>query len=211
MVHCIITGFDPFGGAQTNPSQLAVERLNNAVTGSNGDAFAITKTVLTTCCNQAWKQVQEIRMQVPPNEHFFVLLAGVAEPRDVICLERFALNVRQYRLKDNCGHQWQDERIDETGPDAVRTTVLLPKMADELRDKGHFVEVSNYAGAFVCNETYYRAMRTWHDDPQCVGVLFVHFPGLDRYKVVAELQQDEDIIEAFRLFLEDVVRYVNIE
>jgi pyroglutamyl-peptidase len=209
-VRCIITGFDAFGGAEYNPSQLAVELLPDILPDST-PPIALTKAVLTTCCDEAWTLLQKEFAQVGEDERFLILLSGVAEARDTICLERFALNVRQYRLLDNRGHQWHEEHIDQQGPDAIRTALPLKELVADLHDKGYRVEISNYAGSFVCNETYYRAMRKWQKDKRCAGVLFVHLPSPARYGAAAQIEDDGEVIHTFRKFLEDIIRCVKWE
>jgi pyroglutamyl-peptidase len=206
-VHCIITGFDPFDGADSNPSQLAVESLPHVLSESE-PAVTLSRVVLTTCCDEAWTLLQKETAQLGANTRFFILLAGVAAAREAIYLERFALNVRQYRILDNRGHQWHDEYIEPKGPDALRTVAPLSEMVAKLREKGHLADISNYAGAFVCNETYYRAMYKWHPNPLCAGVLFAHLPSTEFYRQAMQLDNDEQVIQAYADALQEIVRGV---
>jgi pyrrolidone-carboxylate peptidase len=100
----------------------------------------------------------------------------MAGNRDRVCLERFALNARAYRIDDNKGHRWQEEYIDHKAPDALRCKLPLKQMVEELEANGISADISNYAGTFVCNETYFRAMQKWQQQPNCKGIIFVHVP-----------------------------------
>lgn len=171
----LITGFDAFDSADVNPSQQAVERLDVRLLRDAGVEAGVH--VLRTCCNEAWLKVQaEVSAMAAGGEEFAVVLTGFAGNRDRICLERFALNTRAYRIDDNNGHKWQEEHIDENAPDALRCKLPLFELAESLNSSGFAADISNYAGTFVCNETYFRAMQKWHDKPECKGVLFVHIP-----------------------------------
>jgi pyroglutamyl-peptidase len=179
VMHIIFTGFDAFDGSDVNPSQVAVERLDRGLLRDVGvphDVFEVTHT-LVTCCNEAWAKVQaEVRAVASKGEDFALILTGMAGNRDRICLERFALNVRAYRIDDNHGHRWQEEYIDSTAPDALRCQLPLFKIVEELEHNGVRADISNYAGTFVCNETYFRAMQKWQQLPNCKGIIFVHVP-----------------------------------
>jgi pyroglutamyl-peptidase len=186
----VITGFDPFNKSAVNPSQLAVEGLPDTIS-VNGTAAPVTKLVLPTCCGEAVDAVQAATQQLCTDEEFFVLLSGLADKRESISLERFALNVREYRIADNRGHRWQEEHLEPGAPDALRTSVPLGALAQHLQGLGYKCEISNHAGTFVCNETYFRALRQFGQMPACKGVLFVHFPRPRRYaKPVLDVPDD---------------------
>jgi pyroglutamyl-peptidase len=175
----LITGFDAFDTTDVNPSQQAVERLNEGLLRSAGVAEAvIAKThTLATCCNEAWCTVQaEVSALAAGGEEFAVLMTGFAGNRNKICLERFALNTRAYRIDDNQGHKWQEEYLDEKAPDAIRCKLPLFELMESLNGSGFQADISNYAGTFVCNETYFRTLQKWQDDPNCRGIIFIHVP-----------------------------------
>jgi pyroglutamyl-peptidase len=174
----LMTGFDAFEKADVNPSQLAIERVDEALLRAAGvpDGVEVKTDVLATCCNEAWHKVEAQVRAVPRGEDFAILLTGYAGNRNRVCLERFALNNRSYRIYDNKGHKWQEEYIDKDAPDALRSKLPLPDLVQELENQGIAADVSNYAGTFVCNETYFRAMQKYNENPRCKGVLFVHVP-----------------------------------
>src|SRR6185437_13907755 len=103
----ILTGFDPFDGAEMNPSQLAIERIRE-VTSHDSQPIAAEKVVLSTCCDEAWSLLQKEVAQIPQGERFAIVMAGLAQTREAISLERFGLNVRTYRVADNRGHRYDE-------------------------------------------------------------------------------------------------------
>lgn len=221
-MHFVITGFDAFESAEVNASQQAVERVDQGLLKRVGapDVGIVTHT-LATCCNDAWDAMRAQVGRVSERENFAVVMAGLAGNRNRICLERFALNVRSYRIFDNRGHRWQEEYIDEKAPDALRCKLPLFDLAQHLNDNGLMSDISNYAGSFVCNETYFRTMQKWHDEPRCKGVIFVHFPNPVDYvgtnpdaKVPADLDEmaqiTEKALDAYAVSIAEIVKFIAV-
>jgi pyrrolidone-carboxylate peptidase len=55
--------------------------------------------------------------------------------------------------------------------------VAIETIAKTMNRKGYPTEVSNHAGTFVCNETYYRALSICQKLRRDANVLFVHIPS----------------------------------
>ncbi|HEY9713475.1 MAG TPA: hypothetical protein V6C72_08385, partial [Chroococcales cyanobacterium] len=118
-----------------------------------------------------------IHEQLSAREFDILLALGLAGERPRITLERFALNIRDYfGNKDNLGHSWRGQYIELGGPEALRTNVPLLELEEHLTELGFLVGVSNYAGSFVCNEVYYRAMAYQQSHARLKYVLFMHLP-----------------------------------
>lgn len=203
----ILTGFDPFDGAEMNPSQQAIERIRE-VTSHDNQPIAADKVVLSTCCDEAWSLLQKEVARVPQGERFAIVMAGLAQTREAISLERFGLNVRTYRVADNRGHQHDEEHINKDGAEAIRTTVPVGDLRANLEAKGYHVEVSNHAGSFVCNETYYRALAKWQGAKSCAAVLFVHVPLPEKYAEKAGTDAETDVIDVYARAIEDICGFI---
>ena len=177
----IITGFQPFGSHKHNPSQEAVQALPESVKFNDNSATArVAKLILPVCCLEAF-QVLSPLVAESLNEPFALILCGLSYPRNIISLERFALNVRDFRMPDNNGHNLDEEYIIPEGPEALRSKVPLIELNDEINRSGYACEISNHAGTFVCNETYYRSLFSWQEHNNCRGILFVHVPPYESY------------------------------
>lgn len=205
-MRCIVTGFDGFGGLDENPSSLAVQLLPDYV--ESGEVrVQITKATLPTCCEDAWEKLSEL-IQAGDGP-LLLLLTGVAQTRTRIGLERFGLNIRDYRIPDNQGHQWVDSKIVEGGPDAIRTNLRLPAFQTQLMQEKIHCEVSNHAGSFVCNDLYFRALHRWQSDD--VTVLFVHVPRtFDYKKEEAATEPPDEEAEESRKVLSEYARAIEI-
>lgn len=188
ILRVLLTAFDAFDSADVNPSEQAVQLLQQRLgetpvpPSDDGefrlpDAVNIQTEVLVTCCDDAWQKLDRAAQAIPQDESFAIVMAGLAGNRTRICLERFALNVRSYRVDDNNGHRWQEEYIDKNAPDALRCRLPLFDLCDHLNRNGLMADISNYAGSFVCNETYFRAMQKWGSSSRCQGIIFIHVPN----------------------------------
>src|SRR5258708_213223 len=116
-LHCLITGFDAFANHSFNPSQAIVQSMPDGLQLRKREAVvSVEGLVLPTCGDLAWKLLKKRLEKVPKGAHSIVILMGLAAKRSVITLERFALNVRDYRVKDNNGHNFTGDEITRSGP-----------------------------------------------------------------------------------------------
>ncbi|HEY9786259.1 MAG TPA: pyroglutamyl-peptidase I [Candidatus Obscuribacterales bacterium] len=171
----LITGFDAFDKHRSNPSELLVGTLSETLTEKGKDSVIIETLVLPTCCNKAWSKLRR-RLNSANGDYSTIIMTGLAHTRTKLSLERFALNIRDYRVKDNGGHQFDDVKIERRGPDALRTIAPLAVLKAALNRKGFPCDISNHAGTFICNEIYYRALFHQLQVGSDAPVLFVHIP-----------------------------------
>lgn len=164
----LITGFDPFGGAQINPAWEAVKALPEKI-----GPFRLYKLEIPTVFGLAGQRVLQAAQVIGPK---VILCVGQAGGRGAITPERIAINVRDARIPDNQGNQPLGERIDPDGPAAYFSTLDVKAMAQAIEAAGFPAAVSNSAGAFVCNDTLYTLLR--HFDRSDTRVGFVHVPWL---------------------------------
>ena len=164
----LITAFDPFGGSEVNPSQLAVEALPDEVAG-----FRLKKLVIPTVFGAGADLALAAAEEFAPD---VVLCIGVAEGREAVTPERIAVNIRDARIPDNAGNQPKGAFVSAEGPAAYFATVPVEAMAEAIRKAGIPAAVSNSAGAFVCNDVMYTVLH--HYDGTAVRAGFVHVPAL---------------------------------
>ena len=164
----LITGFDPFGKDTINPSWEAVQRLPDVV----GD-FMLCKLQIPTVFGKAANCVLQQAETFQPD---VILCVGQAGGRGAVTPERIAVNIRDARIADNAGAQPQDELVVPDGPAAYFATVPVVKMADAIQKIQLLADVSNSAGAFVCNDVLYTLLHHYHGTATKVG--FIHVPYL---------------------------------
>ena len=143
----LVTGFDPFGGEQINPSIETVKRLPDKIVGAD-----IIKLEIPTVCHKALEVIEEAIIQYDPD---VILSVGQAGGRTDITVERIGINVDDFRIPDNEGNQPIDKPIYPEGPDAYFVKVPIKAMVERIREKNIPASVSNSAGTFVCNHVIY--------------------------------------------------------
>ncbi len=164
----LITGFDPFGGQDVNPSREVIRLLPDRI----GD-FVLCKLELPTVYGLAARTVLEAAAKFDPD---VILCLGVAAGRTAVTPERIAVNIRDARIPDNTGNQPRGERVAADGPAAYFATAPVDVMTQKILEAGLPASISNSAGTFVCNDLLYSLLHHFHDTQTAVG--FIHVPAL---------------------------------
>ena len=168
MKKLLITGFDPFGGADINPSWETIRRLPDQI----GD-YLLHKLEIPTVFGAAAETVLATAKDIAPN---VILCIGQAGGRAAITPERIAVNIRDARIPDNAGNQPQGESVIATGPAAYFSTLNPELIRSAICNAGIASIVSNSAGAFVCNDTLSTLLHHYANTTVQVG--FIHIPYL---------------------------------
>ena len=164
----LITGFDPFGGEKVNPAWEAVKRLPDRI-----GELDVYKMEIPTVFGLAAERVLARAEEVCPD---VILCIGQAGGRSAVTPERIAVNIRDGKIADNAGNRPVGECVVPDGPAAYFATVPVREMADAICAAGLPGQVSNSAGAFVCNDTLYQLLHHYAGTDVKVG--FVHVPWL---------------------------------
>jgi len=176
-MRCLITGFDAFDKFAVNPSEELVNRLPDAIKVSK-DWLNLDHLVLPCSNKKMWRQLNNAVGS--KKEPLILIMTGLASDRDKLCLERFAVNINDYRIPDNDGHKPTDTPIVAGGPAGLSPQLPLLRLEKRLSQKGLNIDISNYAGAYLCNEIYYKALSTWQK-PGKTAILFLHIPHPKQY------------------------------
>ena len=166
----LVTGFDPFGEAELNASELVVTALSDL-----NDPGVVT-AILPTSYRRAEERMDQLLRTHHPN---LVLMLGLAGDRTRICLEQVALNLNDSSKPDNDGEIRQQKRIIEEGPVGYWSSLPLEDMAADARRFGEEIVFSRDAGSYVCNHLFFTSahlIATAYPNCRCG---FVHLPPLD--------------------------------
>ncbi|MBC5781845.1 pyroglutamyl-peptidase I [Ramlibacter sp. USB13] len=168
----LVTGFDPFGGSAVNPSWDAIHALNGREIAGHRIVGGEIPTVFGTSLGRLQALMEQHRPRL-------VICTGQAGGRPAISLERVAINVNDARIPDNVGAKPIDVPIVPDGPAAYFTSLPIKAMLKALLDAGVRAEVSQTAGTFVCNQTFYGLMHLLAR-PEWQGVRggLIHVPWL---------------------------------
>ncbi|NJE30164.1 pyroglutamyl-peptidase I [Thermococcus sp. 18S1] len=164
----LITGFEPFGGEEINPSWEAVERLPESI----GGASLIKHRLPVT-----FRGVREILPRLIVEERpDVVILTGQAGGRPNVTVERVAINVMDSKMPDNEGFAPEDEPVFEGAPAAYFATLPVKAIVAALRRENIPAAVSNTAGTYVCNTAMFTALHTIAVAGMETKAGFIHVP-----------------------------------
>ena len=149
MKKILVTYFEPFGGRTTNASKEVVTLLND---------YQIKELPVS------WEKMPFLIDDILSNELDYLFLVGEAGSYKEISMEKYAHNIAHGI--DNFGVNKDNEPIINGGTDALTTTFDLSKLP---------YRVSDNAGRYLCNYTYYQALLK----SKKTKVLFIHLPYID--------------------------------
>ena len=187
----LLTGFEPFGKASSNPSGEIVKQIS----GEN-----IITAILPVAYAQSAERLLALIAEHNPD---VVICLGQAEGRKEITPERVAINLDDARLADNEGVMRNDVRILEDGPDAYFSTLPIKEIVEAIKAAGVPAAVSLSAGAFLCNHVFYVAQNKFAGTKVRSG--FVHVPLMDEqageFPRLPTMPLDQ-MVKAVRIMLE---------
>jgi pyroglutamyl-peptidase len=199
MLTVLVTGFEPFDGAEINPSLEIARNLHGTVIAGHTVVGALLPCVFGAA-------IPELQRLLRVHRPALVICVGQAGGRAAITPERVAINVDDARIPDNAGAQPVDRPVVRGGPAAYFSTLPVKAIVAALRAAGLPSEVSHTAGTFVCNHVFYglmHALRTRKD----VRGGFIHVPFLleQAQKGQASLPL-EDMVYGVALAVETALR-----
>lgn len=170
MKKILVTGFDPFGNEKINPALEIIKLLPQKI-GKNEIRTLEIPTV--------WqKSLEKIENEIKNYNPDYILSIGQAGGRCDITIERVAINVDDYRIKDNDGNQPIDEKIFEDGENAYFSTLPIKAIQKEIKKNNIPASISNTAGTFVCNHVFYGVRYMIEKKFQGKKSGFIHIPFL---------------------------------
>lgn len=187
----LLTGFDPFGGASSNPSGDAARRLDGRVIGGARIVGARLPVLWNVAGRALLARMAETRPQV-------VLCLGMAH--DTFRVERLADDRRLARA-DN------DGVIPAARPPTERLAARLPVARVEAAIRAvvgaDLVQPSDDAGGFLCNEVFHALLRAC-DAHAVERAGFLHVPS-DRFvpSSISDATLDDAVLAAVRVMVED--------
>ncbi len=169
-----VTGFGPFPGALVNPTEWLAKQLGGLAPEEVG-ASALCCEVLPSEFTRALAIVEDRHRRLAPDiaVHF-----GLHRNAVGFRLERRAANGIGSDRRDAAGVIPQNRQVDRDGPPALHS-VWPAGVCEALRNTGLAVEVSNDAGAYVCNAVFYRSLACTAERPGAWCGL-VHVPHTER-------------------------------
>ncbi len=185
----LVTGFEPFGGAATNPTQNVVESLQRL------DLPGVSAEVLPTAYRRAAQRMTELLNTLRPR---VVLMTGLNASTQNLRYEQVALNFDHAAKPDNDGEMRQFRHIREGAPVGYWNTLPFEALRSLADESGETLDLSRDAGGFVCNHVFFTAMDVVATELPGTRAGFVHVPSLDDTR----LQRIVDVFTAWLRNLE---------
>ncbi|WP_343234207.1 pyroglutamyl-peptidase I [Microbacterium salsuginis] len=166
MTTVLLTGFEPFGDDDVNPSGEAVRTVAERWAGPESLVTAVLPVTFAGSAERLRELLSEHRPDI-------VVATGLAGGRAAIGVERIAVNLVDARIPDNDGAQPVDVPSVPGAPAAHFATLPVKEIARRIADAGIPAEVSYSAGTFVCNHAFFTALEAAASGTRAG---FVHVP-----------------------------------
>lgn len=166
----LLTGFEPFGGSDVNPSLMACSRLE----GRDYNGFRVVVEEIPLRFHEVRGTIEGF---IEEHEPAAVVCTGQSGGPS-IAIERVAINVADARRPYNCGHQPADEILNGNGPAAYFTRLPFRVLLDALKEAKIPATLSNSAGTYGCNQIFYHLMDYLAREGVEIPAGFIHVPSL---------------------------------
>lgn len=173
MMKILVSGFEPFGGDQVNPTEQLVEALRKETLAGAEIRTILLPVTFDECAELLIREMEDFRPDA-------IIACGLAKGRTNITPERIAINIKDIpagSYADNSGGKPADELIAADGPDGLFATLPIRQMVSRLQAAGIPASISNTAGTFICNNTMYRVLDHIRRKNWTTQAGFVHFPA----------------------------------
>lgn len=163
----LITGFEPFGSEDRNPSWEAVKALPERI-GDRKLIKLLLPVEFGRAAGLAVKAADECHADA-------VLSVGLAGGRTAVTPEAVGVNVRDAAIPDNAGLMPAGDPIEPDGPAAYFSTLPVREMTAAIAAAGVPARLSYTAGTYVCNDVLYSLLHRFSGT--AVRAAFVHIPS----------------------------------
>ncbi len=166
----LLTGFEPFGRWDVNPSWEVARRLDDESIGG----LRVEGRRLPVSWEGTWRALRGYIEEVNPDA---ILMLGLANRRDYIAVESQGSNMCR-PIPDNAGSQPPSALIAERGEEAIASTLPVEEIVRGIEELGLPVRVSDDAGGYLCNFALYTALTWAGEERPDLPVGFIHLPNL---------------------------------
>lgn len=180
-MNILLTSFEPFGTRQVNASTQACGRIP-----SHWNGHHVERVIFPVQYH-----IESSLNSIDLSRYDLIVLTGEAGLRHGFSAERFALNIADATLPDNQGVLLRNTVLIDNAPPAYETQVDLTKWKNSLSDV--VFDISVFAGAFLCNDVYYRVLHTVQKN---IPVVFIHVPVMGSEDLESFQNQFEKILLA---------------
>lgn len=159
----LITGFEPFDQDLTNPSADFLDWIK-----TKSFNFEIATLLLPVSFERVYPLLEKSILTFNPTH---VLLTGYAKSREILTLEKIAINWVDARIPDNDQVQLVNQKIIAHAPDGLFSRLPLVEIIKSANEIGCPAKISYSAGEYVCNYIFFQMLAQTK-----LPVGFIHIP-----------------------------------
>lgn len=173
----LVTGYEPFGDHDENPTAAVADELDGTVVGGDPDDASSHRVVGDVLPVEFDAVRDELSELLDAHDPAVVVGTGLSAGRAGVSVERVGVNVADaVTVPDNADVDPENERIDLEGPAAYLSTLPVEATVDRLLDDGVPARVSNTAGTHCCNLFLYTVHHLLDEETDAPPAGFVHLP-----------------------------------
>ena len=190
----LLTGFEPFGGSYKNSSWETAYQIGQLTI--NGVDMEVAQ--LPVSFVSSGKLIRKLLQTHKPDA---LIMLGQRGKGQNIDIERIAVNMMDSANPDNDGFCPHELSIVENGSNAYFSNVSVKTLKNALENANIPSKVSNSAGLYVCNCTYYHALSEIFESELQTKAVFVHLPKL------SEDFNIELLVESVKKIIEEILKH----
>lgn len=200
----LLTGFEPFGGSDINPSIQACREYENKVL--EGYTVKVSEIPLR------YKEIRTTIEQLIQHEQLLAVICTGQSSRYGISLERVAINIADViKSTYNCGETPKNEILTKDAPAGYFSTLPLQHIKRDLEENRIPVNVSNSAGTYGCNQIFFHLMHFINNENLNISAGFVHVPSLPEQVVGKNLPSMslELTTKALGIIIDSTIKHID--
>lgn len=189
----LLTGFEPFGGSYINSSWETAYNIGQlAISGVEMKVVQLPVSFISS-----GKLIRNLLQTHKPDA---LVMLGQRGKGQNIDIERIAVNMMDSVNPDNDGFSPRELPIVENGSNAYFSNMSVKTLKNALENANIPSKVSNSAGLYVCNCTYYHALSEIFDSELQTKAVFVHLPKLGKDFTI------ELLVESIKKIIEEILK-----
>ncbi len=196
MKKLLLTAFEPFAGKAVN-SSLEVAKVIKAM------KFAGVQIKVATLPVSRFQAIKIAFHYIFEQKPDVIIMLGEADNRLHFTPERVAINIDDFEIPDNTGHQPKGEPIIKGGPASYFSTLPINEIVRKLGKENIPAKISNSAGTYLCNRLFYNIMHFIATEGLPIRAGFIHLPHvhkqtLSKHRGFTSMSL-EDVVKAVRI------------
>lgn len=203
MKRILLYGFSGFDCFPRNPSQDLV----NDLAKTHWKGVRVDKRIFKVSYNRI---ETNLAVLFKKEEYDAVIGFGLACQAEQVRLEKAARNRHAANIPDTEGCLKNDKAIIPGGPAVYQTGLRLSGLREQLIKAGIPARISQDAGGYLCNFTYYLFLRHFRQTRSRATCLFVHIPLTSEIACRMERKYPslpkQTLLRAARICVGEVVR-----